>query len=203
MTKESIQPGNAAFSFPSEHEPAVHQAVCRMLFQAASGETMLDESLSAVVSNLQVEGAFVTLKCDRQLRSCYGCFGGPYQLFKALGQASLGAATKDPRFPMVRVDELPQMHVEISLLHNIQPIAEKGQSRRDAVTVGRHGLTIRSAGRTGLLLPCVATDFGLDAEGFLVQVCKKAGLPAHCWMDEDAELQTFETHCFGGVFEGH
>jgi len=203
MTEESIQSGNTTFCFPSEHEPAVHQAVCRMLSQAASGETMLDEPLSAVASNLQVEGAFVTLKRDRQLRSCYGCFGGPFQLSTALGQASQGAATKDPRFPIVRVDELPQMHVEVSLLHSIQPIAEKGQCRRESVTVGQHGLTIRSAGRAGLLLPRVATDFGLDAEGFLVQVCKKAGLPPQSWMEEDAEMQTFEVHCFGGVFVGH
>lgn len=200
MTENKIQPDTNVFLFPREHEPVVHRAVCRMLFQAAGGANELDGLLPVEISRLQVEGAFVTLKRDQQLRSCYGCFGGPYELSSALVQAALGAATKDPRFPMVSVGELPQMHTEISLLYNIQPIEATGTGRRDKVTIGRHGLTVRAAGRAGLLLPRVATDFGLDAEGFLAQVCMKAGLPARVWMDDEAQLQTFETYCFGGLY---
>ena len=46
--------------------------------------------------------------------------------------------------------------------------------------------------RRGLLLPGVATDHGLDALGFLEQVCRKAGLPSNAWQDDAAQLATFE-----------
>jgi AMMECR1 domain-containing protein len=59
---------------------------------------------------------------------------------------------------------------------------------------------VRTADRSGLLLPRVATDFGLAAEGSLKRVCIKAGLPAQTWLDEAAEFRTFEAYCFGGKY---
>ncbi|MGI0152034.1 MAG: AMMECR1 domain-containing protein, partial [Thermoplasmata archaeon] len=60
-------------------------------------------------------GAFVTLtNSDGSLR---GCIGLPYPV-KPLGEAvvhaALGAATRDPRFPRVRSDELRALTVEVS-----------------------------------------------------------------------------------------
>ena len=57
--------------------------------------------------------------------------------------------------------------------------------------IGKHGLKIARGNRQGLLLPVVAVEHGLDAEGFLQQVCRKAGLPADAWQDDDAALMTF------------
>ena len=35
-------------------------------------------------------------------------------------------------------------------------------------------------------------------EGFLEQVCRKAGLPADAWQDDDADLMTFQGHAIEG-----
>ena len=66
------------------------------------------------------------------------------------------------------------------------------------VIIGKHGLIIAKGGRQGLLLPGVAVEHHLDAEGFLEQVCRKAGLPADAWQDEDAALMTFQGHAIEG-----
>ena len=51
--------------------------------------------------------------------------------------------------------------------------------------IGKHGLKIAKGGHRGLLLPGVAVEHRLDAEGFLGQVCRKAGLPADAWQDDE------------------
>jgi AmmeMemoRadiSam system protein A len=201
MTQDEVDNGEFRFLMAKEHETLVHQVVCRMLFQAANGATTFDANLPTEAAETQISGAFVTLKRDQKLRSCYGCVGGPFRLIAALEQASLGAATKDPRFAPVSSEELPEMHVEVSLLFGIQPITERGLARRETVEVGRHGLVVRTSERSGLLLPRVATDFRLDAERFLQQVCVKAGLNSDKWLDDDVEFETFEAYCFGGPYE--
>ena len=67
-----------------------------------------------------------------------------------------------------------------------------GAARVQAVHVGTHGLTIRHKESGGLLLPIVAVENQWDAETFLQHVCRKAGLPATAWQDDEAKLQTFE-----------
>ena len=57
--------------------------------------------------------------------------------------------------------------------------------------IGEHGLDIQFQGRKGLLLPSVATDFGLDPFGFLQAVCRKASLPDDAWQDPAATLYRF------------
>ena len=64
--------------------------------------------------------------------------------------------------------------------------------------IGKHGLRIARGGHQGLLLPGVAVEHHLDAEGFLRQVCRKAGLPADAWQDEDTVLMTFQGHAIEG-----
>ncbi len=64
--------------------------------------------------------------------------------------------------------------------------------------IGKHGLRIAKGYHHGLLLPGVAVEHHLDAEGFLEQVCQKAGLPADAWQDDDAVLMTFQGHAIEG-----
>ena len=49
---------------------------------------------------------------------------------------------------------------------------------------------IRNAGRQGVLLPQVATDWDFSREQFLEAVCEKAGLRREAWKGE-VELWTF------------
>ena len=100
-------------------------------------------------------------------------------------------ATEDPRFGTVTRDELDALGLEVSVLSAYEPIAP------DAVEIGRHGLMIRCQGKSGLLLPQVAPEHGLDREAFLAAVCRKAGLPKDAWRDPACALFGFTADVFG------
>ena len=69
------------------------------------------------------------------------------------------------------------------------------------VEIGKHGLQIQSGENRGLLLPGVATDHGLDSEGFLRQVCMKAMLPPTAWRDNTVRLARFQGLVVEGGFD--
>lgn len=144
----------------------------------------------------EMRGVFVTLTEDGDLR---GCIGLPYPVMplgEGIVHAALSAALEDPRFPPVRAEELSRIRIEVTVLSVPEPLACPPRERAGHVEVGRHGLILSGAGRSGLLLPQVATEYGWDARTFLDHTCTKAGLPPGCWRREDVEAFTFEGQIF-------
>ncbi|MCA9561920.1 MAG: AmmeMemoRadiSam system protein A [Myxococcales bacterium] len=95
-------------------------------------------------------GVFVTLReADGTLRGCIGT-PSPTQenLVKELVRVAPLSATDDPRFPNVRLDELPRLTLEISILGPLQPTDESGLDPAVWGVVLTDG-----EGRRGLLLP--------------------------------------------------
>ncbi len=129
-------------------------------------------------------GVFVTL-ASHPRHNLRGCIGFPlaiYPLRAAIPRVAVAAAFEDPRFPPVGTDELPRIVVEVSVLTTPERIAvARPVDRVAAVDVGRHGLIVRDRERSGLLLPQVAVDWGWDAERFLAEACRKAGLAPDAW----------------------
>ncbi|MCP4813087.1 MAG: AMMECR1 domain-containing protein, partial [Planctomycetaceae bacterium] len=123
------------------------------------------------------------------------------KLAAALEGAARRTATEDSRFPTLSSIELPYLDLEVSLLYDFQPVEARGDDRMGAVEIGKHGLVIQRGKQSGLLLPVVAIEHGMDAEGFLKQVCRKAGLPGTAWKDDETKLQVFETSCTGNPFD--
>jgi len=150
-------------------------------------EVILDE-----LADTMINGAFVSLKNQGQLRSCCGNFGQSAPLEQALHQAAIRAAKDDPRFPPISPSEINQLDLEVWLLSDLEVVEEQGLDRLSAVTVGLHGLQIRADGRSGLLLPGVPLDHGWDAEQFLNQTCLKAGLPPTAWKDPGTTLFRYQ-----------
>jgi hypothetical protein len=141
-------------------------------------------------------GVFVTITRSGELR---GCIGYPYPVLplkEAIPSAATGAALEDPRFPPVSVSELGQIRIEVTVLTPPQPIDVEPDQRPHAVIIGKHGLIARSAGRSGLLLPQVATEYTWSPEEFLTHTCMKAGLPSNCWKRPETEILTFEGQIF-------
>jgi len=141
-------------------------------------------------------GIFVTITRSGELR---GCIGYPYPVLplrEAIPSAAMGAALEDPRFPPVAIPELRQVRIEVTILTPPEPLDVAPEQRPRAVTIGKHGLIARSGGRSGLLLPQVATEYSWSCEEFLTHTCMKAGLPANCWKRHDTEILTFEGQIF-------
>jgi len=185
-----------------EQEERVFRAAARRVAAAVRSQPAerLDEVL-ADVAELPVFGSFVSLKRAGQLRSCCGFLGESVPLHKALDHAAVRAAKDDPRFPPISPVELEHLDVEVWILWGVQPVAAQGEERVKEVTIGKHGLQIARGGARGLLLPGVAVEHHLDSEGFLRQVCLKAGLPPMAWKEPDTELMTFEGYAIHGRFD--
>ncbi|HEX7380332.1 MAG TPA: AmmeMemoRadiSam system radical SAM enzyme [Pirellulales bacterium] len=165
----------------------------------ASGRPISIASVGLDGFNTQsVLGAFVTLRRGGRLRSCCGAMSDAIALAQAVFHAAMRSAIDDHRFPAVTPEELPYLDIDVWVLHSPRSVTELGESRRAAVTIGKHGLQIASGDRRGLLLPGVAVENHLDADGFLQQVCLKAGLPPTAWKENDTVLSTFEGEMIDG-----
>lgn len=137
-------------------------------------------------------GAFVTLTSGGRLRGCIGRLTPSGPLVETVRSMARAAAFEDPRFAPLGREEWPGVHIEISVLGPLERL-----SSVEDVVIGVHGLYIVQGFRAGVLLPQVATEWGWDRDEFLVQVCRKAGLPSGAWKDPTAELYRFEAAVFG------
>ena len=138
-------------------------------------------------------GAFVTLNTRLgELRGCIGSIVPVAPLYQAVSNSAISAATRDPRFHPVGRQELPDLHLEISVMGPIEAV-----SSVDEIVVGRDGLIISRGRFAGLLLPQVATEYGWDRETFLSHTCQKAGLPPDAWKVPGTRIERFSAEVFG------
>ncbi|MGB7622911.1 MAG: AmmeMemoRadiSam system protein A [Terriglobia bacterium] len=137
-------------------------------------------------------GAFVTLTQDKQLRGCIGYTTSHKPLYETVMDCAISAATRDPRFGSMEIEELPRTHIEISVLSPFFEIKDVNE-----IEAGKHGLMISRGNRRGLLLPQVATEHHLNRERFLDQTCLKAGLPMKSWKDSGTRIEAFTAFVFG------
>ncbi len=145
-------------------------------------------------------GAFVTLRRSGALRGCIGYTKNIEALAEAVRDNAINAAARDPRFPPVTVEELPELDIEVSALCpgdtpdspflEVRAISE--------IVIGRDGLYLEQAGPRGggLLLPQVPVEQGWDLPAFLAALCRKAGAPERAWELPGARLYRFSAQVF-------
>jgi AmmeMemoRadiSam system protein A len=131
-------------------------------------------------------GVFVSLHQKRGnqdiLRGCIGTIE-PSKANVALEviHNAISAATRDPRFPPVRPNELDSLDIKVDVLTEPEPIRSP-----DELDPKRYGVIVRSGWRRGLLLPDLE---GVDTVEYQVEIARnKAGIGS----DEPFELYRFE-----------
>ncbi len=115
-------------------------------------------------------GVFVSLKKHGELRGCIGTFE-PTQPNVALEitHNAISAAIRDPRFPPVRPDELPELSYSVDVLTKPEPVADTKD-----LEPKRYGVIVESGGRRGLLLPDLE---GVDTVEHQLSIARqKAGI---------------------------
>jgi MEMO1 family protein len=137
------------------------------------------------------KGVFVTINKNGSLRGCIGHILPREPLFKAVMENTVSSSTNDMRFTPVSEDELSDLEIDISVLSPIKKI-----SGPEKFIPGKHGIIIRMLGSGAVFLPQVATEQGWDREETLCQLCRKAGLPAYAWKDNDMEFFIFTAEVF-------
>jgi len=141
----------------------------------------------------EVEGAFVTIHKQGQLRGCIGNIIGRGPLYLTVRDMAIAAASEDPRFTPVKKEELKDLEVEVSVLskpHRIKSV--------DEIELGVHGVIVSGGTfNSGVFLPQVAESTGWSKEEFLSQLCaQKAHLPPDAWKDPKTKIQVFTAKVF-------
>ncbi len=146
-------------------------------------------------------GVFVTIKRypSGELRGCIGYPEPIMPLVYATIDAAISAATKDPRFYPVNLQELPHLTFETTVLTPPEPINVPPQELPTAIKVGKDGLIVSCGFSRGLLLPQVPVEWGWNEREFLSQTCLKAGLPPDCWLNPNCKFYKFQGQIFTEV----
>ena len=127
-------------------------------------------------------GVFVTLKKHGQLRGCIGTFepAKPNVAEEIINNA-ISSSTKDPRFPPVAAEELPDLTYSVDVLTKPMPVESE-----EELDPRRYGVIVESGRRRGLLLPDLE---GVDTVAHQIDICRqKAGI----FGDEPVKLYRFE-----------
>jgi uncharacterized protein len=150
-------------------------------------------------------GVFVTLNYVTPSRRelLRGCIGFPLPekaLYQGVIDAAIAAATEDPRFPPLDVQDLNNIVFEVSVLTSPQEIRVNNPADyRKEVEIGRDGLILQWRFGSGLLLPQVPVELNWDVEEYLANMCYKAGAPPDVWIDPSSKLYKFQTTVFKEV----
>ena len=125
-----------------------------------------------------------------ELRGCMGRVEADQPLYLVIEELTVAASTRDSRFEPVRVEEMKDTRLSVSVLSRVQP------ARAEEIEIGKHGLVITRGPRRGLLLPQVAVEHAFTVEQFLDETCKKAGLPSGAWKEPGTTLESFTADVF-------
>jgi len=161
----------------------------RALIAAVHGQDALQD-LRGGAQEAAPGGAFVSLHRRARLRGCVGQIGSKQPLVYVVAYCAKAAALEDPRFEPVRVDEIAEIEIELSIL---SPLAQIGP---EEIEVGRHGLVVSRGAQRGVLLPQVATQFRWTAARFLEETCMKAGFERDAWSQPGTRLEAFTAEVF-------
>lgn len=127
-----------------------------------------DEDLSPELK--ERAGVFICLKIRGTLRGCIGTFQPtePTIAHETVRNA-ISAATCDPRFECVRMEELDAIEYTVDVLTPPVKVADKSE-----LDPRKYGVIVKAGGRRGLLLPDLE---GVDTVDFQVSIAmQKAGI---------------------------
>lgn len=169
---------------------SLHEIAAQAIRSKCRGEPPPDTPIESGKLS-EPRGAFVCLHKGRELRGCIGMIEGREPLVETVKNMAVQAAFSDPRFCSVGLEELEDLHIEISVLTPLERISDI-----ETIEIGKHGLYIRKGYSSGLLLPQVAVEQGWDRTQFLEWTCKKAGLPSNAWKKPETEIYRFSADVF-------
>lgn len=179
------------FSISKENQKRMLQLARNVIRAEASGQDPQIPSAGDDVELARSSAVFVTLHKHGHLRGCIGTTQAREPLINAIAYFAQAAAFEDPRFEPVTAAEVPELHIEISVLSPMHQI-----SSPDEIIPFVHGVVVRKGRRSGLFLPQVWEQL-LDKEQFMGYLCaEKAGLAFDAWKQPDVELYVFTVAAF-------
>lgn len=165
---------------PGKHHPLVELAREAITTYVCDGRRVSPPELSEAMQRRA--GAFVSLHIGKELRGCIGTVEPTHpNLALEVIHNAIMAATRDPRFPPVEPDEVPNLEISVDVLSPPEPISSLAE-----LDPKRYGVIVQGGFRRGLLLPDLE---GVDTPECQVDIARrKAGIGPH----EPVQLFRFE-----------
>lgn len=114
-------------------------------------------------------GVFVTLYKGGGLRGCIGTIRGSFPLEKEIVNNAIAAATEDPRFYPLRLEDMDGLKVSVDILDPEEAIDDFSE-----LDPQKYGVIVEQGYKRGLLLPALE---GIDTVQEQVEIAKrKAGI---------------------------
>jgi len=158
------------------------------LARKAIGEYLRTGKVISLPSHIPEEfqkeaGVFVSLHKKGKLRGCIGTYLPTQKnIAREIIENAISAATRDPRFPPVREDELKDLEISVDVLSPPEPVHSK-----KALNPWKYGVIVSKGWQKGLLLPDLE---GVDTVEQQLAIAKqKAGLSGV--PDKDLEIYRF------------
>jgi AmmeMemoRadiSam system protein A len=148
--------------------------------------------------DLQVNrGVFVTLNKRGALRGCIGSLVGAESIVDGVRRHAINAAFYDSRFSPVKVDEVADLEIDVSVLTEPEPLAyDDGDDLLARLRPNIDGVILKAPGGAGAtFLPQVWEQLP-DPQLFLGHLCRKAGRPDLAWKAGRLGIDTYQVQHF-------
>ena len=143
----------------------------------------------------KILASFVTLTQKGELRGCMGSLQASEALAQSVANTAYNAAVRDPRFPKLTAEELPDTDIEISILSPMEPLSATSQiDLLNQLKPGIDGLLIEDGHHRATFLPQVWNKLNRPQD-FFRQLLLKAGLPPNHWSD-NIRVSRYQTLSF-------
>jgi AmmeMemoRadiSam system protein A len=166
---------------PHTEHALVSLARQAILHYLTTGEH-LESTDAHAVEWQQPAGAFVSLKRHGELRGCIGtCVATQPSLVQEIIRNAVAAATADPRFLPVTLDDMEEIDISVDVLASPEKIDSEAQ-----LDPKHYGVIVRAGDRGGVLLPDIAQVTTVESQVAIAR--RKAGIRP----DELVEFYRFE-----------
>lgn len=144
-------------------------------------QSIIDVSLVKFIDSHRQAACFVSLHKGEQLRGCIGTLQATQSsLLHEIIHNAISACSKDPRFNPVEAEELDDLDISVDVLNPAEPVSKSQLDPK------RYGVIVRSAWRTGVLLPDLE---GVDTVDKQLNIAlRKAGIDPN----DDYSIERFE-----------
>lgn len=182
----------------SESDRTTVLVIARAAIVAAANDqpppTLNLDSLSPALH--EPHATFITLNMGHELRGCVGGLYASQPLALDVQEHARSAALHDPRFPPVEPAEVPQLHIEVSVLTPPEPVLPT--SPEELLRLLRpniDGVILVSGQRRATFLPQVWETVP-DPVKFLTMLSEKMGASPNAWRLPTTEVYRYQVEIF-------
>jgi len=144
------------------------------------------------VTLCELGATFVTLTRFGDLRGCIGTLEAYQPIALDVQEHAAAAAVQDYRFPPVRLDEVNEIKIEISLLTPNQPLEYSSpQDLLNKLRPGVDGVILKHGFNRATFLPQVWEKLP-DKEQFLSHLCMKMGASPDLWKTDKINVLIYQ-----------